>query len=100
MELLASSALRAGLSGDRAAALLGCNTTEDALQALSARERGQVTASLLEKIHEYLNIRAESCAGRGMKTGAILFSNVYGLLGMTRYGEELLEEIRKNDTEI
>lgn len=100
MELLAAAALRAGLPGERAAALLGCNTTEDALQALSARERGQVTASLLEKIHEYLNIRAESCAGRGMKTGAILFSNVYGLLGMTRYGEELLEEIRKNDTEI
>ena len=100
MELLAAAALRAGLPGERAAALLGCNTTEDALQALSARERGQVTGSLLEKIHEYLNIRAESCAGRGMKTGAILFSNVYGLLGMTRYGEELLEEIRKNDTEI
>ena len=91
----AAAALRAGLPGERAAALLGCNTTEDALQALSARERGQVTGSLLEKIHEYLNIRAESCAGRGMKTGAILFSNVYGLLGMTRYGEELLARGRE-----
>ena len=40
MELLAAAALRAGLPGKRAAALLDCNTTEDALQSLSAeRER-------------------------------------------------------------
>lgn len=90
MELLASSALRAGLSGERAAALLGCNTTEDALQILTEKERRKVMDCLLEKIHTYLNIRAQSSAQRDMKTGAVLFSNVYGVLGMTRYGEELL----------
>ena len=50
---------------------------------------------LLEKIHTYLNIRAQSSAQRDMKTGAVLFSNVYGVLGMTRYGEELLARGRE-----
>lgn len=95
MELLASSALRAGLSGERAAALLGCNTTEDALQILTEKERRKVMDCLLEKIHTYLNIRAQSSAQRDMKTGAVLFSNVYGVLGMTRYGEELLARGRE-----
>lgn len=95
MELLASSALRAGLSGDRAAALLGCNTTEDALQILTEKERRKVMDCLLEKIHTYLNIRAQSSAQRDMKTGAVLFSNEYGVLGMTRYGEELLARGRE-----
>lgn len=95
MELLASAALRAGLSGDRAAALLGCNTTEDALQILTEKERRKVMDCLLEKIHTYLNIRAQSSAQRDMKTGAVLFSNVYGVLGMTRYGEELLARGRE-----
>ena len=95
MELLASAALRAGLSGDRGAALLGCNTTEDALQILTEKERRKVMDCLLEKIHTYLNIRAQSSAQRDMKTGAVLFSNVYGVLGMTRYGEELLARGRE-----
>ena len=95
MELLASAALRAGLSGDRAAALLGCNTTEDALQILTEKERRKVMDCLLEKIHTYLNIRAQSSAQRDMKTGAVLFSNEYGVLGMTRYGEELLARGRE-----
>lgn len=95
MELLASSALRAGLSGERAAALLCCNTTEDALQILTEKERRKVMDCLLEKIHTYLNIRAQSSAQRDMKTGAVLFSNVYGVLGMTRYGEELLARGRE-----
>lgn len=95
MELLASAALRAELSGDRAAALLGCNTTEDALQILTEKERRKVMDCLLEKIHTYLNIRAQSSAQRDMKTGAVLFSNVYGVLGMTRYGEELLARGRE-----
>lgn len=95
MELLASAALRAGLSGDRAAALLGCNTTEDALQILTEKERRKVMDCLLEKIHTYLNIRAQSSAQRDMKTGAVLFSNAYGVLGMTRYGEELLAKGRE-----
>lgn len=95
MELLASAALRAGLSGDRAAALLGCNTTEDALQILTEKERRKVMDCLLEKIHTYLNIRAQSSAQRDMKTGAVLFSNAYGVLGMTRYGEELLARGRE-----
>lgn len=95
MELLASSALRAGLSGERAAALLCCNTTEDALQILTEKERRKVMECLLEKIHTYLNIRAQSSAQRDMKTGAVLFSNVYGVLGMTRYGEELLARGRE-----
>ena len=47
------------------------------------------------KIHTYLNIRAQSSAQRDMKTGAVLFSNVYGVLGMTRYGEELLARGRE-----
>ncbi|MBE5062326.1 cobalamin biosynthesis protein CbiD [Lachnospiraceae bacterium DSM 108991] len=95
MELLASSALRAGLSGERAAALLCCNTTEDALQILTEKERRKVLDCLLEKIHTHLNIRAQSSAQRDMKTGAVLFSNVYGVLGMTRYGEELLARGRE-----
>ena len=99
MELLASSALRAGLSGDRAAALLGCNTTEDALQILTEKERRKVMDCLLEKIHTYLNIRAQSSAQRDMKTGAVLFSNAYGVLGMTGTGRSFWPEAGRNDKE-
>ena len=38
---LAAAALRAGLPGKRAAALLDCNTTEDALQSSRQRREGR-----------------------------------------------------------
>lgn len=100
MELMAAAALRAGLSGERAASLLTCNTTEDALQTLTDQERQSVVDCLLEKIHTYLNIRSHSRPGREMKTGAVLFSNVYGMLGMTRYAGELLEGCRADREDI
>ena len=44
-------------------------------------------ASLLSAIQRHLDRRA----GEDLQTGAVLFSNQYGLLGMTRGAKEILD---------
>ena len=95
MELLAAAALRAGLSRETAAGLLGCNTTEDALDKLTDTERKAVTGQLLAKIKEHLDLRCGSAPGGKLRAGAVLFSSVRGMLGMTKGAEALLGEARR-----
>ena len=90
MEILSAAALRAGLGEAAALSLLGCNTTEDALQMLDGEKREKIIEVLLQKIHTYLNMRS----GGEIKTGAIVFSNTFGMLGMTEDALELIEEYK------
>lgn len=91
MEILSAAALRAGLGGEIARNLLCCNTTEDALQILDEEKRNKVMHILLEKIHESLNMRS----GDALKTGAIVFSNTHGMLGMTKYASDLIQTYKQ-----
>lgn len=89
MELLASAGLKAGLSGLAAREMLNCVTVDEALSKCSEKERQRVMEQVMEKIEKHLSVRA---AGR-MKTGAVTFSRVYGILGKTSQADSLMKEI-------
>ena len=74
---------------------MGCNTTEDALDKLTDTERKAVTGQLLAKIKEHLDLRCGSAPGGKLRAGAVLFSSVRGMLGMTKGAEALLGEARR-----
>lgn len=91
MELLAAAALRGGLTGKKASSLLDCVTTDDALGKCTENERMLVMQQVMEKIEEYMNYRT----GGKLMTGAVTFSNVYGILGKTNQAEALIYHFRK-----
>ena len=95
MEILASAALRAGISADRAGAMLECVTTDEALNQCNEKERELVMKQVMDKIEACLAKRASE----DMVTGAIVFSNVYGILGKTSRADELMENFLKNQIE-
>ena len=79
--------------------LMNAATTDACIELLDAREsdaaepgehpfREQVMGSILTAVQEKLEHRV---AGK-YRIGALMFSNVYGLLGMTEQGEEILRE--------
>ena len=86
MDLLASAMLRAGLSGERARLILDCVTTDDALALLSEEERKVTIVQIMKSIEKYLEYRM----AEQMPVGAILYSNVYGILGKTSRVDELM----------
>lgn len=91
MELLAAAALRGGLTGKKASSLLDCVTTDDALEKCTENERMLVMQQVMEKIEEYMNYHT----GGKLMTGAVTFSNVYGILGKTNQAEALIYHFRK-----
>ena len=86
MDLLASAMLRAGLSGERARLILDCVTTDDALALLGEEERKATIVQIMKSIEKYLEYRM----AEQMPVGAILYSNVYGILGKTSRVDELM----------
>lgn len=87
MEILSACAVRAGIDADSARRILSAVTTDEGLRVI--REAGVWESTLeivTERIHEALQRR---CWGR-LKTGAVIFSNVYGELGRTKDADELL----------
>ena len=90
MEITAGAMLRAGMDPGKARQVLDCITMDDALSLLSEEERTRLMRAVLERIHAYLNLRAQE----EMMTGAVIFSGKYGCLGMTAYAGELLEHMR------
>lgn len=87
MDLLAAAMLRAGLSGEQARQILDCVTTDDALALLSVEERKVTIAQIMKSIEKYLEYRMAD----QMPVGAILYSNVYGILGKTSRTDELMK---------
>ena len=89
MEVLCAHAALCGADRETARALMDSATTDRCLEVLDgAGLRGPVLASVLEAVQEHLDRRT----GQEMPTGAVLFSNQFGLLGATRRGEEMLAE--------
>lgn len=87
MEILAAAALRAGLDGKRARTLLDCVTTDDALEKCTQEERRRIMGEIMNKMEDYLTYRA---AGK-LQIGAVVFSNVYGILGKTGQADALMQ---------
>ena len=86
MDLLATAMLRAGFSADRARAVLDCVTTDDALALLSEEEREATIGQIMKSIEKYMEYRMAD----QMPVGAILYSNVYGILGKTSKVDTLM----------
>lgn len=90
LETLAACGLRAGVDSAVLRRVLDCVTTEAALTLLSEQGVLAITmAALTERIQYHLERR-----GGTMAVGAVVFSNQYGLLGMTRQARQWLEEWR------
>ncbi|MDO4805052.1 MAG: cobalt-precorrin-5B (C(1))-methyltransferase CbiD [Lachnospiraceae bacterium] len=87
MELFAAHAAICGAGGDICKKLMQCATTDACLELL--KEEGFVEivmGAIMASIERYLVRRT----GGEYETGAVVFSNVYGLLGVTAGGENLL----------
>ena len=92
MEILASNAAMVGGSLELVKKVMGCISTDDALDAIN--EEGLIeplSKLLLEKIEFHMNHRT----GGAIRVGAVMFSSVYGLLGKTSLADQLLDEIRE-----
>ncbi|WP_303916884.1 cobalt-precorrin-5B (C(1))-methyltransferase CbiD [Subdoligranulum variabile] len=70
-------------------ALMNAATTDACLEIVDqAHLRDRVLTSLLEAVQRHLEHRI----GPGCRIGAVLFSNQFGLLGMTRPAKEILQQ--------
>ncbi len=88
-ELFCAHAAICGADAALCRSLMESVTTDACIALLdSAGLREVVTASLLDAIQRHLERRA---AG-SFEAGAVMFSNVYGLLGMTEKAKEILEQ--------
>ncbi len=88
MEIIAANAAVAGADIETVKKIMGCISTDDALSLLSPELMAKTDGILMEKIQFYMNHRT---AGK-IRTGAVMFSSVYGLLGKTELADVLIEE--------
>ena len=94
MEILASNAAMAGASMETVKRVMGCISTDDALDVINEENLIEAVSKLLiEKIEFYMNHRT----GGNIRTSAVVFSSVYGLLGKTTLADEMLDEIREEN---
>ncbi len=97
MEVLCASAIRAGGTLECAREILEAGTTDEALAVLERYGILKETmAIVMEKIQFYLNHRSY----KQIVLGAVVFSNVYGLLGQTRDAKKLITEIKKQSEKL
>ena len=90
MEILASNAALAGASIETVRDIMGCISTDDALELLDSEGLiPKVSELLLEKVQYHMNHRT----GGKIRTSAVMFSSVYGLLGCTEDARTMLREM-------
>lgn len=88
-ELFCAHAAIYGADTATCQALMNAATTDACLEILDqAHLRDRVLTSLLEAVQRHLEHRI----GPGCRIGAVLFSNQFGLLGMTRPAKEILQQ--------
>jgi len=90
MEIMASNAAMAGAGIDTVRGIMGCISTDDALELLDSEGLiPKVSELLLEKVQYHMNHRT----GGKIRTSAVMFSSVYGLLGCTEDAKTMLREM-------
>lgn len=94
-EVFCAHAALCGAGRDMARALMDSTSTDGCLEILDRHHlREPVLASILTAIQGHLDRRA----GEGVRTGAVVFSNQYGLLGLTQGAKEILKAWNKQAT--
>ncbi len=92
-EIFAAHAGLCGADREIVRRIMDSAMTDDMLAILEeAGLRGAVMESVTERMGFHL---AHQKTIGGLRTGAVTFSNVYGILGKTSSADELLDEIRK-----
>ena len=92
MEVLAANAAVAGASMETVLKIMECISTDDALEVLDAEGLiPKVCEVMMPKIEYHMNHRT----GGAIRTSAVMFSSVYGLLGKTSLADEMLDEVRE-----
>ena len=92
MEVLAANAAVAGASMETVLRIMGCISTDDALEVLDAEGLiPRVCEVMMPKIEYHMNHRT----GGAIRTSAVMFSSVYGLLGKTSLADGMLDEVRE-----
>ena len=90
MEILASNAIMAGADAGAAKEIMGCISTDDALEVLDRKGLMKETMDLLiPKIEFHMNHRVKG----DIKVAAIVFSTEFGILGQTPSADELLAKV-------
>lgn len=87
MEIMAAHAAAAGLSASKVDEILDCATCDDAVRILRECD---LCDPVLERISDRISFILNQRVSGEMKTGAVLFSKEYGLLGETKNARELL----------
>ncbi len=93
-EIMAASAMRAGIDYQSAMRILDTVTTDEAVAILKEKKFLDKTMDIImEKIGFYLKNRAYD----RIETEALVFSNQYGFLGETQGCKKLMEKIKKEN---
>lgn len=91
-ELFALEAMFNGASVEIGKEIYGCLTTDEVTKVLKREHLFEpVIAKITEKIDFYMQHRVHG----KIKTAALMFSNVYGILGKTKYADELIQLHKK-----
>ncbi len=94
MEILASNAVMAGADTESAKRIMGCVSTDDALEVLSEnRLVGPAMEILIPKIEFHMNHRVKGA----LKTAAVVFSSEFGILGETPSAAELIRKVEAGE---
>ena len=94
MEILASNAVMAGADTESAKRIMGCVSTDDALEVLS--ESGLIGSTmeiLIPKMEFHMNHRVKGA----LKTAAVVFSSEFGILGETPSAAELIRRVEAGE---
>ena len=89
-ELFCAHAAVCGADRETCQALLDTVTTDDCLAVL---DRAGLRQPVLERLLQAMQWQLDRRAGGTLPIGAVVFSNVYGLLGLTETARTLLEQM-------
>lgn len=87
-ELFALEAMFHGASVEVGKEIYSCLTTDEVTKVL---KRGNIFEPVIEKVTDKIDFYMQHRVHGKIKTAALMFSNVYGILGKTKYADELVE---------
>lgn len=92
MEIIAANLAVAGGTIEGVRKVMQCISTDDALEVVNEEHLiPEVSKLMIDKVEFHMNHRT----GGAIRSGAVMFSSKYGLLGKTSLADELLDEVRR-----
>ncbi|MGM9529861.1 MAG: cobalt-precorrin-5B (C(1))-methyltransferase CbiD [Phascolarctobacterium sp.] len=95
-ELFALQAMFHGASIEVGQEIYGCLTTDEVTKIL---KREQLFEPVMDKVTEKIDFYMQHRVHGKIKTAAFMFSNVYGILGKTKYADALIQLHKKKESQ-